>query len=1040
MIKRLLLVLAVFAGVAGIARAADDTCLMFAARNIAKGGGNFYIYKSFSNEKLAIAKGDVLQYDVYLFKGNPQSGGGVDFDTNRANLRDSHSEDQNQIDAHNGREMKPAEGKWYHRKIPLDKLAGQETVRWNVVCEGDPAGTYVQFIDNVVVAHADGSRKVIYENGEPAKIDYVHKEGYSQHYVLKAVPRATIADGANLDSFVANELKRFDVVYKLEDLNAQIEVARTIADRTKDPHLTQHVTEASELVAKAEKDQSLDAEGLQAVVHQVHESLNHEHPEMRKYTGHLVGHAHIDFQWLWPWTETIQVCHDTFGQAVKFMNEFPGFKFSQSSSALYAATEENFPDIFKEMQKQVEAGNWEIVGGRVCEGDENMISPESHAMHFLYGQRYFRERFKGKDATVGWEPDTFGHTWQFPQILKLGGCKYFYFCRGGHGNPLFWWQGPDGTKVLAFEEPATGGWYNGDVTMNRFERLFKFADTTGSKDMLWVYGVGNHGGGPTRENIQAAIGFQKTPFLPNVKFSTAAAFFHQLEKYDLSKIPTVKTDMNTTSSAGFFGVFTTHSDMKRWNRDAEAVTESAEAIAAFASRYGYSYPGKEFRRNWEEITWNHHHDTLPGTSIHKSYEKSEAMYKRTIESSRKIGEEALKAIAAKVKSDADGVLVFNPVGWTRSGVIEYEGGNYEVSDLPAYGYRAIPRDQLKRSQVKGWRETGTIENDDYRVVVDPSRGVVTSIFDKQNNRECIADGGSGNRLEIHWEEPNGMSAWQIGKIAKVEPLVGPVKLQRGNDGTSITWERHFQSTTLRQSVLMHTKGPPIFQLTTEWKELGSGEKPSPFLKVAFDVRATEPKLNIQIPYGVIEKPKDNGEYGALKWADLAGADGGAAIINDCKHGYSAEKNTLRLSLIRSSYNPDPRPNDRPQTARWIFQPHTGDWKQADLIRESEAFNHPLWATQVRANPAGTLPAEMSFLSAGADDVIVTGVKKAEDDDDLVVRFYESAGKASHARIATPFEIGRALTVNFVEDKLAEEKEPTVELRPWEIRTLKLAAR
>jgi len=95
----------------------------------------------------------------------------------------------------------------------------------------------------------------------------------------------------------------------------------------------------------------------------------------------------------------------------------------------------------------VEAGNWEIVGGRVCEGDENMISPESHAMHFLYGQRYFRERFKGKDATVGWEPDTFGHTWQFPQILKLGGCKYFYFCRGGHGNPLFWWQGPDGRVI-----------------------------------------------------------------------------------------------------------------------------------------------------------------------------------------------------------------------------------------------------------------------------------------------------------------------------------------------------------------------------------------------------------------------------------------------------------------------------------------------------------------------------------------------------------------------------------------------------------------
>src|SRR5262249_48371446 len=156
--------------------------------------------------------------------------------------------------------------------------------------------------------------------------------------------------------------------------------------------------------------------------------------------------------------------------------------------------------------------------------------------------------------------------------------------------------------------------------------------------------------------------------------------------------------------------------------------------------------------------------------------------------------------------------------------------------------------------------------------------------------------------------------WQIGKISKVEPLVGPVTLKRGG-ANSVTWQRKFGSTTMDLSVSLPPHGAPIFGFFTEWKELGSGEKLSPFLKVAFDVRATDPKLAIKIPYGAMENPTDTGEYGALKWADLAGADGGAAIINDCKHGYSAEKNPLRLSLIRSSHNPDPRPNDRPQTAR-----------------------------------------------------------------------------------------------------------------------------
>src|SRR5262249_22194918 len=149
--------------------------------------------------------GDALEYDIYVFKDNPRAGGGVDIDTNRANLRDTHAEDQNHLRAHADTELKPAVGKWYHRRIPLEKLAGQETTWWNVVFEGDSAGTYTQFIANVAVVHADGSTKVIYGGGEPAKIDHVNKEGYSQHYVLKAVPRAAIADGADLTAFVDKE-------------------------------------------------------------------------------------------------------------------------------------------------------------------------------------------------------------------------------------------------------------------------------------------------------------------------------------------------------------------------------------------------------------------------------------------------------------------------------------------------------------------------------------------------------------------------------------------------------------------------------------------------------------------------------------------------------------------------------------------------------------------------------------------------------------------------------------------------------------------
>jgi alpha-mannosidase len=451
------------------------------------------------------------------------------------------------------------------------------------------------------------------------------------------------------------------------------------------------------------------------------------------------------------------------------------------------------------------------------------------------------------------------------------------------------------------------------------------------------------------------------------------------------------------------------------------------------------------------------------------------MYKRTIESSRAIADEAMKFFASRVKAQSDGILVFNPTGSTRSSVVEFDApaghdprgqfmtdGKNDVhvgtaasgrcmllaENLPPYGYRVYMPSafQAKLSPaVQVSDDLETIENDEYRVKIDAARGVVTSVFDKKANREAIRPGGSGNRLEVHWEEPNGMSAWTIGTIKKVEPLVGPVKLQLMSDfgqaRTSIKWDRQFQSTVIHQVLSLPAHGPPEFAMSTDWKELGGSDKLCPFLKVAFDINTGEvAKFTSQIPFGTIERPINNVEVPAGKWADLTGSAGGAAILNDCKQGYSAEKNTLRLSLIRSSYWPDPRPNDRPQSAKWIFHAHGGNWQAANIIPEAEAFNHPLLTTTVAPNKAGTLPPQGSMLSIGADNVIVTGLKRAEDDNDLVIRFYEANGKQTHVEPKLAFDVGKVATVNLIEDKLADEKGLAVDLRPHEIRTLKITTK
>lgn len=1023
---------------------------MLAGRNIAKGEGNFYLYVTFSEQPVRFAKGDVLAYDVYLAANDPESKGGIDVvTTDRTSLRDSGAKDQAGRRAHGDADLSDARGKWLHRTIPLDALEGRTSGQWNLQFEGDKSGLYVQFVAAVSVLHADGSQTSIYASGPPPVRRLEIREGYSQVFILRDVDRGGIQDSADLTSFIKGEIGNEEILAKLGAFEGEMQIAAKMAAQTGDSGM------GSLAAAALAEAQTLEKKGREITSSEVDELIGRHSdiaqgrfPDVKAFKGDLVGHGHIDFQWLWPWTETIQVARGTFRQAAKFMDEFPDFHYTQSSTWLYRAVQDSDPALFAQIKKHVASGQWEIAGGRNNEGDTNIISPESHARHFLYGQRYFREQF-GKQAVVGWEPDTFGHTLQMPQLLQLAGLHYYYFCRAGVGLPLFWWQAPDGTRVLAFDDGSTGSWYGGDVQQDRFEKLFTFHKKNNQKEMMWVYGVGNHGGGPTRENIEAAHSFASKPYLPEVRFSTAQRFFEDVSKNDLSKLPVHAGDLNTT----FEGCYTSHSDVKRWNRDAEATTESAEALASLAAQFGFPYPHKEFRRNWEDILWNHHHDTIGGTCVGSSYSESEKRFARVMASSSGIGNTALQTIAAGIKSR--GVVAFNPAATKRHAVVIVDaswGGQQlqsqpgkaaVVADLPPVGYSLIKSQRNPSGQDIYNPGTHVFESADFRVVLDPEHAVISSVFDKKSGKEAILAGGSGNRLEVHWEADGGMSAWNIGPIQKVQPLTDPVEVEVVENGpvvAKVAWTRHFQNTDIRQTVELDAVGPPQFSIDTQWNELGGGGKLSPMLRVAFDVAAQNPVQTDDVPFGTIKRAANGNEYPALKWVDFGDAQFGAALINNCKHGYSAQGNTLRMSLIRSSFDPDPKPNIRHQHAEWEFLPHAGSWKDARVIDVAQEFNHPVWVADAPGNANGKLPASASLLSLSASGLFVTGVKLAEDDSDLVVRFYEAFGEARTTRIQTLKPILEAEIVNLIEDKVGVAKPGHLSVRAYEIKTVKLKMR
>ncbi|MEG4343254.1 alpha-mannosidase [Microcoleus sp. A003_D6] len=264
------------------------------------------------------------------------------------------------------------------------------------------------------------------------------------------------------------------------------------------------------------------------------------------YTGtiYLVGHAHLDLAWLWPVPETWEVAERTFESVLKLQSEFPDLIFCHSTPALYAWMEEHRPDLFAAIKKQVAVGRWEVVGGMWVEPDLNLISAESMVRQVFYGQRYAKEKF-GELMRVAWLPDTFGFGWQLPQILRQGGVDYFVTqklrwndtTQFPHG--AFWWEGLDGTKIFSMMSAPIG---EGIEAVKMASYAFDWEVKTNLQDALWLPGVGDHGGGPTRDMLEVAKRWKMSPFFPKLEFAKAVDYLSLIESQFLPEVATTKSE------------------------------------------------------------------------------------------------------------------------------------------------------------------------------------------------------------------------------------------------------------------------------------------------------------------------------------------------------------------------------------------------------------------------------------------------------------------------------------------------------------------
>ncbi|GDY12075.1 hypothetical protein LBMAG53_09530 [Planctomycetota bacterium] len=377
----------------------------------------------------------------------------------------------------------------------------------------------------------------------------------------------------------------------------------------------------------------------------------------KTFTVHAVGHAHIDMNWMWGWHETVAITCDTVRTVLKLMDEFPAFRFGQSQASVYRILEQHAPDLLHGVRAKIAAGQWEVLAAHWVEGDRNVPSGEGIVRQLVETRSYVAQLLglSPADVPVDWSPDTFGHAASIPAISVGGGTPYLYCCRTGTTDrpAVFWWRGPDGSRVLVNREIAwyQESWYAGMPMPSAIAKhALDFQRRTELKDWMMVYGVGDHGGGPTRRDLRLIEEMTRWPVFPRIIPGRVGEFFRLLER-DGARWPEVASELNVE----FTGCYTSQSVIKRGNRRGEALCLSAETADAIAGRIAGRAPG-DLRESWRKVLFGHFHDILPGSGVTLTREYQSALYQDVQAEAGQIRQQSLAAITAQLDTSFGGTL------------------------------------------------------------------------------------------------------------------------------------------------------------------------------------------------------------------------------------------------------------------------------------------------------------------------------------------------------------------------------------------------
>ncbi|WP_461215169.1 alpha-mannosidase [Lacticaseibacillus sp. GG6-2] len=820
----------------------------------------------------------------------------------------------------------------------------------------------------------------------------------------------------------------------------------------------------------------LDAESITAVCHnvlaQIQAFIAAHQGEKKAYQVTAVGHTHIDVAWLWRLQHTREKVARSFSTVLELMKEYPEYVFFQSTPQDYAFLEEDYPELFKQIQARVAEGRWEANGGTWLEPDTNLPSGESLTRQFLYGGEFFKTHYNARQNVL-WLPDVFGYSAAMPQIMHGFGVDNFMTTKISWNDTnrmphdTFYWQGIDGTKVLTHfittletgtdfgDRTAWRYTYNGEILPKTVLGSYHvYADKAINDDLLLAYGFGDGGGGPTREEIKNIKILNQLPGVPTVVPGRVDAYFDRLNKRLQETPEPVATWRGELYLEYHRGTYTSQAKIKNWNRRAEFALRDLELrYATAAVQQQVAYPTAEIKQLWHILLRNQFHDILPGSAIHEVYEDAAKEFHQIFTGIKQLHE---KLDAQLLTADANAVTLTNTLPWARQQLVPLAAAEEEAFTVisapvdtalvevavPALSSVTLAADALPKTIGAPLSSVsdGEIQTPLY-LLQYAEDGHLTRLYDRRLKRDLLDDQG-GNVLTVYEDRPLDFNNWNIDADYpdKATVLQASTIAVTANTAThtDLTITYDYGASQLTQTIRLYAATPRIDFITT-----GDWQQPQELLRTAFNSTIMADSAQYDIQYGNVARPtNDNTSWDEAKfetvghkWADLSEQDYGLALLNDCKYGYRIKDRQLSLTLIKAGIDPDTTADIGTHRFTYSLLPHAGDFRTGHVEQIATELNQPLRVTTGKRGDQ-----LKPLVDFDQQQVALDAVKISEDGKFLIIRVHEFEGRNQPMTLKLTFAAtaayrGRLNETIADETNLLADGQIHLHMRPYEIVTL-----